>query len=430
MVTLLKYALAVFFFILSCAAFSKTLYVEKWGAPGAACGSRSVPCDTIQEAIDNASERDKIVVGPGVYFETLDIDKEGLKLESIAGRYGTIIDTSGLNDTAVFITVSKCQFGKKRKGFTIVDDGITPSDFDGIVIDSSTQTGCKIDSNRVVNFDEAIVIKGEKHQVRNNIVSAIGGAGISCDECIKVLIQDNLLINDTDNPDGILLQDADNTMVYRNRMLGFRGTTSFSDGIYADVTSESNRLRDNVVERTQNDGVDMRDLVGSELKGNILNNIGINGFRLVQDEVGKAPKIQDNLAVFVGPNSPLASEGFDLRGLQSARFTGNTVVQSRASGIILHGAADSTFSSFKNNNTTNSGEGSGPGCGITNENSVPMTYGKHFFGDASGSDPDEDNDGHDGDPNTTGCSTLPGVAATGSSASKPNPFKARRAAGL
>ena len=64
---------------------AKTFYVEKWGTDSVGvCGAKSDPCETIQQAIDNAGDRDKIVVGPGVYAETIDIDHEGMKVESVA----------------------------------------------------------------------------------------------------------------------------------------------------------------------------------------------------------------------------------------------------------------------------------------------------------------------------------------------------------
>lgn len=418
--------------LLSTASLAKTHYVEKWGTDGMECGSKTAPCETIGQAILNAGDRDKIIVGPGVYEEAITINREGLKLESVAGRFGTFIDSSGSGVNAVDISVSKCQFGKKKKGFTLVGNSAFPAGTDGIVIDDATRAGCKIDSNRLINYDDAIVIRGEKHQVRNNMITSFGGIGIDCEACSKVLLQDNVLMNDgSATPDGIYANDSDANSIYRNRVLSFSATHSFSDGMNFHETSESNKVRDNVTEWATTDGIEFEDIVDSLVKGNIATHNRNNGYKLVQDGTGKGPKIQDNLAVANGNTS--SDEGFDLRALVDATFSGNTAVQSSDAGVFL--GTPSTFKSFKNNNTYASGQ-TGVGCGIENDSGSPLEYSKHFFGRAGGPDDALDGDNHDAngedDLNDMGgmVAELCDGVSTGSFSSKPNPFKAKKAAGL
>lgn len=81
-------------------------------------GSISVPGDfeTIQEAIDNASDGQTIEVGPGIYDEALFIDKS-LTLVSLAGSDLTLIDAGG--------AVNAISIGTVEGSFD-PDDGIHP----------------------------------------------------------------------------------------------------------------------------------------------------------------------------------------------------------------------------------------------------------------------------------------------------------------
>ena len=81
--------------VLMAPAKAVTRYVEIWGSNSSANCPRTSPCQTIAFAISQSGPNDRIVVGPGDYTGGLLIPfvKSGMKLESTAGRFGTIIQT-------------------------------------------------------------------------------------------------------------------------------------------------------------------------------------------------------------------------------------------------------------------------------------------------------------------------------------------------
>jgi len=83
-----------------------------------------VPGDyaTVQEGIDAASNHDVVLVGPGVYYETIDFKGKALTVESLEGSEETFLDGSqsinpDLNSVVSFVNGE----GEESvlKGFTI-----------------------------------------------------------------------------------------------------------------------------------------------------------------------------------------------------------------------------------------------------------------------------------------------------------------------
>ena len=56
---------------------------------------------SIQDAIDGASDGDEIIVHPGTYYECIDFLGRAISLRSSDGPGVTTIDATGLNDTVV-----------------------------------------------------------------------------------------------------------------------------------------------------------------------------------------------------------------------------------------------------------------------------------------------------------------------------------------
>ncbi len=89
-------------------------------SPLAAADTFTVPGDfpTIQVAINNAASGDEIVVGPGTYFESVDLLGKTLVLRSSAGAASTIIDAIGQLRPAIRC-VSGEGTGTTIQGFTV-----------------------------------------------------------------------------------------------------------------------------------------------------------------------------------------------------------------------------------------------------------------------------------------------------------------------
>ncbi|HEC76709.1 MAG TPA: hypothetical protein ENI33_05585, partial [Thermoplasmatales archaeon] len=81
----------------------------------------NVPADypTIQQAIDNASDGDTIIVRNGTYNEQVIINKNNLSIQSEYGAANTIINATGQGTSygGVVFDADGCTF----EGFTVID---------------------------------------------------------------------------------------------------------------------------------------------------------------------------------------------------------------------------------------------------------------------------------------------------------------------
>jgi parallel beta-helix repeat protein len=389
--------------VLSTNLWAKTHYVEKWGSNTIPC-TKTAPCLTIQFAINQAKKNDKIIVGPGIYNENITINLnsgaeplEGMKLESTAGQYGTIITAAApANPTTSVINIyqPKVQVGKKGKGFTLT--GATGRY--GLEIISPADNRCKIEGNRSTGNAYGFILRGEKIQVRNNVANDNTIAGIRCISCDQALVRENRVVDN--GGEGIFISDSDRASIERNF-----ASKNDAQGFRFSSDSEFLRVRDNVSELSEfNSGFLLTDSDGALVQGNIAarNGDGASidpGFYLLQGEFNKSPSIKNNLAV------GSMTEGFLMSNLLGAKVDGNTSIQSANEGISI--ASGTTISSFKTNNTYDN-DNSGSSCGIRNDSGSPVTYSKHFFGGGDG-----------------GCGLLNGSIAT-----KPSPLKVKNAASL
>lgn len=98
---------------------------ETWNVPG--------DFNTIQEAIDNASADDTILVGPGTYDGPIDFLTRNIILKSTDGPEVTILDGSNTNESIV--SMRFCNTPARLEGFTIQNaDGGSDVAQDGNVI--------------------------------------------------------------------------------------------------------------------------------------------------------------------------------------------------------------------------------------------------------------------------------------------------------
>jgi hypothetical protein len=95
-----------------------TWYVDDDNCPGPGNGTEADPYCSIQTAIDNAVDRDEIVVAPGTYFEMINFLGKAITLRSSGGPEVTVIDAQWSG------TVVTCDSGEERDtdldGFTIM----------------------------------------------------------------------------------------------------------------------------------------------------------------------------------------------------------------------------------------------------------------------------------------------------------------------
>jgi hypothetical protein len=171
-------------------AIAAVLHVAPNGVdPG--CGPLAHPCQTITQAIVNAADGDRIVVGPGVYG---DIDGDGafgsageepaqagfgcrcvvlvdkrVTLESSAGAGATIIDAGNADLRGMLVTVSGAVIGRRDRGFTVRNS------FAGIVLDGGDSiqlTGVRIEDNRLMRNGAGLSTQGARGAVVSGNVIA------------------------------------------------------------------------------------------------------------------------------------------------------------------------------------------------------------------------------------------------------------------
>lgn len=121
-------------------AWANELNVANNGVDGPACGAITAPCRSITQAITNASEGDKIVVGPGRYG---DLNGDGffngpgeevsgvigrmiriykpLIVESLDGAGATILSAGNASTDIVWIEANGVTFGGPGNGFTLTN---------------------------------------------------------------------------------------------------------------------------------------------------------------------------------------------------------------------------------------------------------------------------------------------------------------------
>ena len=121
------------------------LYVAKTGNDGTGDGSFGSPYLTIQKAIDVASSGDKIYVLPGVYSETVDLDKsvtiesDFVRLDSANAKNTSVIDGNG--DPCISIENISDDINVTVNGFTLKDASQTSNANQGAIhINNSSNT--------------------------------------------------------------------------------------------------------------------------------------------------------------------------------------------------------------------------------------------------------------------------------------------------
>ncbi|QSQ22757.1 right-handed parallel beta-helix repeat-containing protein [Pyxidicoccus parkwayensis] len=224
------------------AEWTRTLYVANNAVDSKSCGAKTSPCRSISQAIDNARNGDRIVVGPGRYGDLNadgDFDDPGdeaaevftgcrcmilidkrLKLESTDGAKATVLDAAGAVLDVVNITANGVVFGGDGKGFTLTGAGMVTDD-DGLGLDILAARDVRvIDNIAQGNQDTGFRINGNRQTARKNF--SIGNrTGFDCgSDAEGNTIKDNVALANIGNGFAIFgLNDS----VVENRSIGNRG---------------------------------------------------------------------------------------------------------------------------------------------------------------------------------------------------------------
>ncbi len=358
---------AMVMFLDSGAAQGKTLYVEKWGDDASDC-SRREPCFTIGEAIDKARRNDRIVVGPGQYPENLQIlsnddgdPLDGLKLESSAGRFATSIEPQAAATAVVNIGQPRVGIGRKGRGFSIEK---TMGQY-GIWIPSVSSAGIRIEGNRLSGHPTGMLVKGDRLQVRDNVVESTTDYSIRCNNCTRALIQGNHVSSENDFG-GISLEFSQSVTVQYNRVL-------YGGGIWIDDASSGIKVKDNVsAYNPGGPGIRTQVADGFIAQGNIATfNEGSGVHANQSGPAGKPIQIKNNLV------SVNRDNGMALYDLVDALVNGNTAADNNNYGFNL--GLELQTARILNNSTWFNDDG-GTHCGIYSFAGVAIGYVRHYRG--------------------------------------------------
>ncbi len=254
---LLALAMALMLLTPSAQAAGKTWYVDD---DGTQCPDANF--STIQQAINNASADDVIIVCNGTYNENISVDKP-LVILSQNGPSVTFINGGGA-DVAVFVNASGVTFGGDGQGFNVTnagtgtgiamytgEDGIGEVDMSGVSIVGNVIHGCADDGIRADNEGSDSDIYGVT--LLNNTVYSCD-AGIFFDNDDAGDVRDNTVEGNTvyDCYMGITFDNDENSGdIHGNDVLGntvydcYNAGISFSNDGDGDI--DGNTVADNVV---------------------------------------------------------------------------------------------------------------------------------------------------------------------------------------
>ncbi len=195
------------------AAWAKRLFVANNGVDTPSCGSKQEPCRSISQAINNASDSDVILVGPGLYGDLnsdgdfndpgeesaevgfgcrcmIQIDKS-ITLLSSEGAGVTVLNANGAILDVVNISADGVVFGKKHKGFTITG-ARSEADDDGVGVTVMGGRGVYVMGNHALDNDDAgFLIRGEGHVLKYNTANANGSGFVFASTEEGHIVQNN-----------------------------------------------------------------------------------------------------------------------------------------------------------------------------------------------------------------------------------------------
>jgi hypothetical protein len=174
------------------------LHVASNGLDSASCGRAATPCRSISQAMENASDGDTVLVGPGMYGDLnhngilgepneefpengrncyICIDKK-LRVISSAGAAVTVLNGQGQAEDAIgpFVRIRSddVQFGAVAHGFTVRDAQF-------LVTTEGSRSNVRVSGNKVIGatFDGiTLSVAGGRNVISYNSVESTGERGI------------------------------------------------------------------------------------------------------------------------------------------------------------------------------------------------------------------------------------------------------------
>ncbi len=308
--------------------------------------------DKIQDAIDNATTGDRIIVYEGIYYENLIVNKS---VDIFAeDRDNTIID-GGNNGNVVTISVTYVNISTftirnsgnsennavviVNAGYCKIVDNIIKAGIQGIFINNSN--GNTIAYNALTKNDYGMFLYSSDSNIINyNEFYDNSNNGIFLNEtCDSNSISNNDIYENTDN--GIYLHDHCDQNIITNNDIYQNGNT----GIRIENSSSNEIISNNIMENTQYGII----IAGSsnEVNGNTISGNEKHGVFLLADDENV---ISDNII------SSNTLDGIRLQNSTNDIISGNRITENSHYGVYLnyYAIGNKIYNNYFENNDNNS----------------------------------------------------------------------------
>lgn len=281
--------LVILFFLLTTTStvFASTLKVDENG---------DEKYSTIQEAVNNASRGDTILVSPGTYVENIYIDKKLAILANSEYSSDVIIQAARMEEHVLHIKAD----GVTISGFTVKDAG--GPEKTGIYLDSVEN--CNISNNVLSDNQNGIGLSSSTGNILiDNNINSSRWIGIYFERSNDNLLDNNsIVLNDRD---GIDFEASNNNLLKNNTI-----NLNKQNGISL-ISSNSNRIINNTINSNDQLGILLEESSNNTLNDNsILNNskgINIEGYAdnhvydnyIVDKEAPEIPFINYESTLFI-----------------------------------------------------------------------------------------------------------------------------------
>ena len=323
--------MSIFTSFISSTGGSKTLYVQ---GPWA-----TFVYENIQDAIDNASDGDIIMVGPGTYYENLIIDKT-ITLEGTGATSNMTIIDGGKNGNVIEVTADWVNIS----GFSIQNGGRKT---DGVI------------------YNYGILLLSNYANISNNVIENNIGTGIHFGFSNSNTISNNVIIN---NWNGINLGSSNSNTISSNSI------DNSSLGIIIH-NSSNNKIIGNTI-TNQGRGIELYDYNSyNEIKNNSINN---NGFGIQAYGFNSNNDISNNIISHNNQNGIKITEMYGYSN--NYTISGNTITDNGDWGIYLKFSTNNIISgNYIENNSL--GGTYNNGIKLLNSSNYNTIFGNTFIKD-------------------------------------------------
>ncbi|MDY0386130.1 MAG: NosD domain-containing protein [Methanolobus sp.] len=166
---------------------------------------------SIQEAIDNATIGDNVLVYPGIYTENVNVNKEITIISHSSNSEDTIVQTASTKKNVFIVTSNNVTIN----GFKMLGAVTDKHGEDNAGVYLYNKTGILIINNNITGNNLGILsIEAHNNTIKNNIIIDNTLSGIDIWDSDNNLIQGNYVARSRDN--GILLWER----CYNNTLIG------------------------------------------------------------------------------------------------------------------------------------------------------------------------------------------------------------------